>query len=103
MSILRIEIIRKRIIPLRESKNWIQKELSRRVDLNTSVMNRIESGERPIKAEELEKLATVLDTNADFLLGRTNNPNPPIQEEFDSLAEINILLKRYGINQDFLT
>ncbi|WP_203363044.1 helix-turn-helix transcriptional regulator [Bacillus sp. REN10] len=66
--------IGKRIIQLREKKGWSQRELARRVNLNVSVMNRIESGDRPIKDHELAVLSDVLDVNADYLLGRTNNP-----------------------------
>ncbi|MDY0407234.1 helix-turn-helix transcriptional regulator [Virgibacillus sp. 179-BFC.A HS] len=61
--------IGQRIVNLRENKNWSQRELARRVGLNVSVMNRIESGERPIKDHELIKIATVLNVKSDYLLG----------------------------------
>lgn len=57
------------IIYLRERKGWTQRELAKKVGLNTSVMNRIESGERPVKDEEIIKLATALETTPDYLLG----------------------------------
>lgn len=63
--------IGKRIINLRESKNWSQRELARRVDLNFSVMNRIESGERPVKDHELIDLSDALGVSTDYLLGKT--------------------------------
>ena len=87
-----------RIVNLREKKNWSQRELAKRVDLNASVMNRIESGERPIKDFELDKIASVLDTTTDYLLGRTDNPNPP-NGNFNPMDEINKLLKKYDIDQ----
>lgn len=87
-----------RIVNLRENKNWSQRELAKRVDLNASVMNRIESGERPIKDFELDKIASVLDTTTDYLLGRTDNPNPP-NGNFNPMDEINKLLKKYDIDQ----
>ncbi|OAK72657.1 helix-turn-helix domain-containing protein [Lederbergia galactosidilytica] len=62
----------KRIVSLREKRGWSQRELAKRVDLNASVMNRIESGERPIKDVELDKIATILDVSTDYLLGRTD-------------------------------
>ncbi|XRD23495.1 helix-turn-helix domain-containing protein [Lysinibacillus fusiformis] len=37
--------IGKKIISLREKRSWTQKELANRVNLNVSVMNRIESNE----------------------------------------------------------
>ncbi len=62
--------IGKRIISLREQKDWSQRELAKRVDLNPSVMNRIELEERPIKDYELDMIASVLQTSTDYLLGR---------------------------------
>jgi transcriptional regulator with XRE-family HTH domain len=44
-----VKDIGNRIIHLRESKSWSQRELANRIGLNVSVMNRIELGERPIK------------------------------------------------------
>lgn len=61
--------IGKKIVILREKKGWSQRELSRRVNLNASVMNRIESGDRPIKDHELAKIASVLEVSSDYLLG----------------------------------
>lgn len=87
-----------RIINLREKKNWSQRELARRVNLNASVMNRIESGERPIKDFEIDKIASVLDTTSDYLLGRTDSPDPH-KRDFNPLDEINNLLKKYNIDQ----
>lgn len=67
--------IGKRIVHLRESKGWTQREIAMRIKLNVSVMNRIESGERPVKDQELADIARVLDTTSDYLLGITDNPD----------------------------
>ena len=67
--------IGKRIVHLRELKGWSQREIALRVKLNVSVMNRIESGERPVKDQELADIARALDTTSDYLLGITDNPN----------------------------
>ncbi|SET95642.1 Helix-turn-helix domain-containing protein [Salinibacillus kushneri] len=74
----------KRIIKLRENKGWNQRELSRRVDLNPSVMNRIELGERPIKDHELDKIATALEVTTDYILGRSDNPEMTEEESFEA-------------------
>ena len=42
-----------RIKYLREKNDMSQKQLSEKAKINTSVMNRIESGERPIRDDEL--------------------------------------------------
>lgn len=72
--------IGKRIISLRENKGWNQRELANRVGLNPSVMNRIELEDRPIKDNELIKLANVLDCSTDYLLGRTDSKNQNSKE-----------------------
>lgn len=68
---------------LREEKGWSQRELARRVNLNPSVMNRIELSERPIKDQELAKIADVLDVTTDYLLGRTDDPQGYINISYD--------------------
>lgn len=65
--------IGKRIVRLREANDWSQRELAKRVDLNVSVMNRIESGERPVRDHELLAIASALDVTADYLIGRNEN------------------------------
>lgn len=67
--------IGERIIKLREKRSWSQRELARRIDINVSVMNRIESGERPVKDQELLKLSNVLEVSTDYLLGKEDNDN----------------------------
>jgi len=82
----------KKIISLREKKGWTQKELANRVNINVSVMNRIESNERPVKDNELLALANILDCTTDYLLGRTNTPEPstkPQDDEAEFQAFIN--------------
>ncbi|WP_240515904.1 helix-turn-helix domain-containing protein [Bacillus atrophaeus] len=70
-----------RIIILRERKGWSQRELARRIDINYAVMNRIEKGTRSITDSEIIKLAEVLDTTTDYLLGYSpNKSNSNIKE-----------------------
>ncbi|MEO1782280.1 helix-turn-helix domain-containing protein [Enterococcus diestrammenae] len=61
----------KKIIDLRESNDWSQAELARRLDVNKSVMNRIESGERKVSSDELKRLSDIFDVSTDYLLERT--------------------------------
>ncbi|WP_227752004.1 helix-turn-helix domain-containing protein [Viridibacillus arvi] len=91
--------IGKKIISLREQKSWSQRELASRVGLNPSVMNRIESGDRPAKDEEILKLSNVLDCSTDYLLGRSDSPTPSQidkdEEEFQAFAKNPSLQKWY--------
>lgn len=92
--------IGKRIVSLREIKGWTQRELANRVNLNVSVMNRIESNERPVKDTELINFANVLDVSTDYLLGRTDNPSLTQEEQdevdfqaFANNPELNVFYK----------
>lgn len=65
--------INERVKYLRKSMNISQKELAKKININTSVMNRIESGERRLRDEELVKLSKIFGVTNDYLLGRTSN------------------------------
>jgi transcriptional regulator with XRE-family HTH domain len=67
--------IGRRIAELRESKNISQTELASRININRSVLNRIELGTRPARDLELKGIANVLDVSTDYLVGNTDNPN----------------------------
>ncbi|MGG3798023.1 helix-turn-helix domain-containing protein [Metabacillus fastidiosus] len=60
--------IGERIVLLREKKGWKQKDLADKVDLNVSVMNRIEKGTRALIDTEIIKIADALDVSTDHLL-----------------------------------
>lgn len=64
-----------RIKKLREELNIEQKELAKRIGIDKGVMNRIELGSRPVRDEELSKLADVFGVSVDYLLGRTDIRN----------------------------
>ena len=87
--------IGKRIINLREAKNWSQRELAKQVRLNPSVMNRIELEERPIKDYELDIIASVLHTTSDYLLGRELNEK---HEKYNTANNIQRVLQALGIH-----
>lgn len=68
--------IGERISMLRDKMNISQKELADKIKVNKSVMNRIESGERPIRDEELKNISIVLGVTSDYLLGNSDVPYP---------------------------
>jgi transcriptional regulator with XRE-family HTH domain len=50
-----------------------QAELSRRIKVSLTTMNKIESGETPDpRASRIKQIADVLKVSADYLLGRTD-------------------------------
>lgn len=86
LKVVNLMNIGKRIISLREKKGWTQKELANRIKINVSVMNRIESNDRPVKDNELVALANALDCTTDFLLGRTDTPESTKKPQADEEA-----------------
>ena len=54
---------------IRDEKDITQKELADTINISYSVMNRIESGERPARDEEIIKIAKALGVTSDYLLG----------------------------------
>ena len=62
-------IIGTRIKQEREKQNLSQKELVSKTNINVSVMNRIESGERAIRDDEILKISKILNVTTDYLLG----------------------------------
>lgn len=95
-----MDILVKRIIDLRESKDWSQAELARRLGLDKSVMNKIENGTRKISAEELSRLSSILDVSSDYLLGRDEKPYYELtdKEKKDIGIEAERMLE--GLNTD---
>ena len=73
--------IGKKIVSLREKRGWTQRELAARINLNASVMNRIESNDRPVKDSELLSLANIFEVSTDYLLGRTDTTALTSQEK----------------------
>ncbi|MEF3884418.1 helix-turn-helix domain-containing protein [Lacticaseibacillus rhamnosus] len=70
-----MDILRKRLIDLRESMNLSQVELGKRLGINNTVINKIESGARNVSANELSKFAEFYDVSTDYLLGKSEKPH----------------------------
>lgn len=66
--------IGKRISHLREKAGLSQLDFSRKVNINNSVMNRIEKGSRPIRDDELLAIASCLGVSTDYLLTGSDYP-----------------------------
>jgi HTH-type transcriptional regulator, competence development regulator len=87
-----------RIKELRERKEWSQRELADRVEINYSVINRIELDKRPVKDHEISKFADVFSVSTDFLVGKKNK-SVINDDTYDSLAEITKTVKDLGLEQ----
>ena len=61
--------VNQRIKYIRENMNSSQKELLEKTNINTSVMNRIESGERPTRDDGLIIFSKIFGLYTDYILG----------------------------------
>ncbi len=67
--------MRLRIKDLREDKDLTQKQISKILMCDQSLYSKYERGEREIPLSLLIILADFYNTNIDYLVCRTNNPN----------------------------
>ncbi|MBR0288404.1 MAG: helix-turn-helix transcriptional regulator [Selenomonadaceae bacterium] len=81
-----------RITRLRESRDVLQKELAKAIDVDPVVLNRIEKGKRSARGEEIKAIADYFNVSTDYLLGRETPKAPALSDEqttvlkgFDSL------------------
>lgn len=65
-----------RLRDLREDKGLTQREVGNLLHIRQNVYSRYELGIRTIPLEYLLILADFYRTSTDYILGRTNNPNP---------------------------
>ncbi|HBI2075007.1 helix-turn-helix domain-containing protein [Enterococcus faecalis] len=69
-----------KIKSLRENKNITQQEIANAINMNISVYKKVELGSRPIRENELAKIADFFNVSSDYLLGRTKNPTFPQED-----------------------
>ena len=69
------------IVTLRERQGLNQKELAESLNMNRSVLNRIENGTRPVRDDELKIIADYFNVSADYLLGRETPKAPTLSDE----------------------
>ncbi|WP_339078730.1 helix-turn-helix transcriptional regulator [Clostridioides difficile] len=81
--------VSQRIKYLRENMNMSQKELSEKANINTSVMNRIESGERAIRDDELVVFAKIFNVSTDYILGLSDTEKLNIDESYEFIDSLN--------------
>lgn len=67
----------RRIRDLRDDHDLTQRALAEKLGMQQSQYNRYEKGYRDIPTDILILLADLYNTSTDYILGRTNNPDPP--------------------------
>lgn len=68
---------------MRENKGLTQKELAERVNLSQQTIGHYEVGRAKPDLETLQKLSEIFNCSVDYLLGRTDVPNPPASPDPD--------------------
>lgn len=68
------------IVTLREQQGLNHKELAERLNVNRSVLNRIENGTRPVRNDELKIIDDYFNVSADYLLGRQTPKAPALSD-----------------------
>ena len=82
-----------RIANLRKDNNLTLEELGEILNMNKSVLNRIEMGTRPVRGEELKLLANLFNVSTDYLVGNDKLMRPVDDEEKDLLKNFRSLTR----------
>lgn len=77
----------KRLAELRRQQNKTQQEMADYLGITRPAFTAYESGTREPDYKTLIMLADYLNTNTDYLLGRTDNPSPTIFNNKESIRE----------------
>ena len=73
-----------RVRELRERAGLTQGQLAYKADTTSSQISRLENNERPgAQAILVGRIAAILGTTVDYLLGNTDNPYPPFEPSRD--------------------
>lgn len=94
-----MESLGSRIKYLREKSNISQIEFAKKIGVSNAVLSRYESGDRKPDYDTLNLIADYFDVSVDYLLGRTDTPEPlndKEEAEFQAFAnnpELNTFYK----------
>ncbi|MEN2765648.1 helix-turn-helix domain-containing protein [Ornithinibacillus xuwenensis] len=94
--------VSQRFKELRKKHKLTQKDVAEFLGITESGYGYYEQGRNEPSIEILKRLSKKYDVSIDYITGETDNPNSnssKVNEDFDALYEINILLKKYGIEQ----
>ncbi len=76
-----------RLKSLRKSRNHTQKDVYDAINVAPIVYQRYEYGKNLPRVEQLIALADYFDTSIDYLVGRTDDPTPPVPPIQQSMSE----------------
>lgn len=79
--------IGQRIVELRERAGLKQYELAQKANMNPAVLNRIESGKRPARDDEIKTIAQIFNVSTDYLLCNSDSEEYYLSPETARLAQ----------------
>ena len=68
-----------RLRDLREDADMTQTQVAKYLQMSQTGYSKYETGENDIPTQVLIKLAKLYATSTDYLLGRTDDPTPPVR------------------------
>lgn len=88
-----------RLKKLREKSGLSQSELATRLNIAKSTLAMYETGKREPNFDMVQRIAEFFDISIDYLLCRTDDPTPPIEEK----EKINIMDLKKALMEKELT
>ena len=89
-------VMSNRISELRQKNRLTQKELADKLNINYSVLSRIETGERSVRDDELLAIADFFNVTTDYLLGRSSNPKLSRKNELDIHRDLEAMKENFN-------
>lgn len=74
-------LMNQRIREQRVLKSWTQQELADKLDVSVDMIKSLEVGRAKPSIETLTKLSDVFECSSDYLLGKSDIPNPATTED----------------------
>ena len=100
------EYIGRRIQRLREKQGMKQEILAQKIDIERSNLSNYETGRRTIPLETLKKVAKILNTSTDYLLGLTESKSAKIKDreicDYTGLSDKSIKILKTIKNLDII-
>jgi len=72
-----------RLRSIRKRRKLTQRELASKLNMSQSTIALYETGDRKPDPDTINKIADFFDVSTDYLLGRSDDPNPNKEEEVD--------------------
>lgn len=94
--------LNERLKECRKNKKLTQEQLAKMININRSTYAKYETGENEPDAAMLDILANFFNVSVDYLLGRTDNPNPINNQEEDTPISIAFSHGGEGLTEDEL-